>query len=74
LSKHSVPAGNICALLARFSGLGQKAFPIIVIQEDLSGAISWLTFFAGGAVDLAREAEVIGGGSSQSRRFVLSES
>lgn len=40
LSKHSVPAGDICALLARFSELKQKAFartgksvPIIVIQE-----------------------------------------
>jgi len=42
--------------------------------ENLSGAISWLTFFAGGAADIAREAEVIGGGNSQNRRFVLSES
>ncbi len=40
LSKHSVPAGNICALLARFSELKHKAFartgksfPIIIIQE-----------------------------------------
>jgi transposase len=40
MSKHSVPAGNITALLARFSELEQKAFartgksfPIIVIQE-----------------------------------------
>jgi transposase len=40
MSKHSVPAGDICALLTRFSGLKQKAFartgktfPIIVIQE-----------------------------------------
>jgi transposase len=40
MSKHSVPAGDICALLARFSELRQKAFtrtgksfPIIVIQE-----------------------------------------
>jgi transposase len=40
MSKHSVPAGNIAALLARFSELQQKAlartgksFPIIVIQE-----------------------------------------
>jgi transposase len=40
MSKHSVPAGDICALLARFSELKQKAFaqtgksfPIIVIQE-----------------------------------------
>jgi transposase len=40
MSKHSVPAGDICALLARFSEFKQKAlartgrsFPIIVIQE-----------------------------------------
>jgi transposase len=40
MSKHSVPAGDICALLARFSELRQKAFtrtgksfPITVIQE-----------------------------------------
>lgn len=40
MSKHSVPAGDICWLLARFSDLQQKAFartgqsfPIIVIQE-----------------------------------------
>lgn len=40
MSKHSVPAGDICALLARFSELKQKAlartgrsFPIISIQE-----------------------------------------
>ncbi len=40
MSKHSVPAGDICALLARFSELKQKAlsrtgkfFEIIVIQE-----------------------------------------
>jgi transposase len=40
MSKHSVPAGNICALLTRFSVLEQKAFartgksfPVIVIQE-----------------------------------------
>ena len=39
MSKHSVPAGDICALLARFSELKQKtartgkSFPIIVIQE-----------------------------------------
>ena len=40
MSKHSVPAGDIAALLARFSELKQKAsartgksFPIIVIQE-----------------------------------------
>ena len=40
MSKHSVPAGDIAALLARFSDLRQKAFartgksfPIIVIQE-----------------------------------------
>jgi transposase len=40
MSKHSVPAGDICALLARFSDLQRKAFartgqsfPIIVIQE-----------------------------------------
>ncbi len=40
MSKHSVPAGDIAALLARFSELRQKAlartgksFPIIVIQE-----------------------------------------
>jgi transposase len=26
MSKHSVPAGDICALLARFSELKQKAF------------------------------------------------
>jgi transposase len=40
MSKHSVPAGDICALMARFSEFKQKAFarteksfPIIVIQE-----------------------------------------
>src|SRR5664280_507272 len=40
MSKHGVPAGDIYALLARFSELKQKAFartgksfPIIVIQE-----------------------------------------
>ena len=40
MSKHSVPAGDIAALLARFSELRRKAyartgksFPIIVIQE-----------------------------------------
>ena len=40
MSKHSVPAGDISALLARFSEFRQKAFartgksfPIIVIQE-----------------------------------------
>jgi transposase len=40
MSKHSVPAGDICALLTRFSVLKQKdfartgkLFPIIVIQE-----------------------------------------
>jgi transposase len=40
MSKHSVPAGDICMLLARFSELRRKAFartgkslPIIVIQE-----------------------------------------
>jgi transposase len=40
MSKHSVPAGDICALLTRFSSLKQKAFartgklfPIVVIQE-----------------------------------------
>jgi transposase len=40
MSKHSVPAGDIGALLARFSEIRQKAlartgrsFPIIVIQE-----------------------------------------
>jgi transposase len=40
MSKHSVSAGDIAALLARFSGLKQKAFartgksfPIIIIQE-----------------------------------------
>ena len=40
MSKHSVPAGDICALLARFSVLKQKVFartgklfPIVVIQE-----------------------------------------
>src|SRR5882724_7337013 len=40
MSKHSVPAGDIRALLTRFSALKQKAlartgktFPIIVIQE-----------------------------------------
>ena len=40
MSKHSVPAGDICTLLTRFSVLKQKAFartgkslPIIVIQE-----------------------------------------
>src|SRR5450759_1084375 len=41
--------------------------------ENLSGAISWLTFFAGGELT-SGEAEVIGGGNSQNRRFVLSES
>src|SRR5580704_18162497 len=40
MSKHSVPAGDICALLTRFSALKQKvfartkkSFPIVVIQE-----------------------------------------
>ena len=40
MSRHTLPAGDIGALLARFSELGQKAlmrtersFPIIVIQE-----------------------------------------
>ena len=40
MSKHSVPAGDIATLLARFSELGRKAcartgksFPIVVIQE-----------------------------------------
>jgi transposase len=40
MSKHSVPAGDIASLLARFSGLKQKAlartgtsFPIVVIHE-----------------------------------------
>ncbi|MGB8383008.1 MAG: IS110 family transposase [Dermatophilaceae bacterium] len=40
MSKHNVPAGDICALLARFSDLQRKAFartgqsfPIIAIQE-----------------------------------------
>jgi transposase len=40
MSKHSVSAGDVAALLARFSGLKQKAFartgnsfPIIIIQE-----------------------------------------
>ena len=40
MSKHSVPAGDVCTLLTRFSVLKQKAFartgksfPIIVIQE-----------------------------------------
>ena len=40
MSKHSVPAGDICMLLARFSELRRKAFartgkslPILVIQE-----------------------------------------
>lgn len=40
MSKHSVPAGDICALLTRFSVLKQKvfartkkSFPIVVIQE-----------------------------------------
>jgi transposase len=40
MSKHSVPAGDVCALLARFSELRRKTFarsgkssPIIVIQE-----------------------------------------
>src|ERR1700752_3146525 len=40
MSKHSVPTGDICALLTRFSALKQKAlartgksFPIVVIQE-----------------------------------------
>ena len=40
MSKHSVPAGDICTLLKLFSALKQKAFvrtgklfPIIVIQE-----------------------------------------
>ena len=41
MSKHSVPAGDIAALLARFSDLREKAlartgksFPIFVIQES----------------------------------------
>jgi transposase len=40
MSKHSVPAADICPLLTRFSSLKQKAsartgnlFPIVVIQE-----------------------------------------
>jgi transposase len=40
MSKHSVPAGDICVLMARFSEIRQKAFartgksfPVIVIQE-----------------------------------------
>ena len=40
MSKHSVPAGDICVLLARFSEIRQKAFartgksfPVIVVQE-----------------------------------------
>jgi transposase len=40
MSKHSVPAGDICVLLARFLELRQKAFartgksfPVIVVQE-----------------------------------------
>ena len=40
MSKHSMPAGDICVLLARFSEIRQKAFartrklfPVIVIQE-----------------------------------------
>jgi transposase len=40
MSKRSVPAGDICVLLARFSALRQKAFartgkslPVIVVQE-----------------------------------------
>ena len=40
MSKHSVPAGDICVLLARFSEIRQRAFartrksfPVIVIQE-----------------------------------------
>jgi transposase len=45
MSKHNVPAGDICALLTRFSDLQLKAvartgksFPIIVIQEaELDG-------------------------------------
>src|ERR1700730_2562657 len=42
-------------------------------SENLSGAISWLTFSR--AEPLASgEAEAIGGGNSQNRRFVLSES
>ena len=48
MSKHSVPAGDIYALLARFSEFKQKAFartgksfPIIVIQEaGLDGFLS----------------------------------
>ena len=40
MSKHTVPGGDICALLARFSELQRKAlartgtlFPVIVVQE-----------------------------------------
>jgi hypothetical protein len=41
--------------------------------ENLSGAISWLTFPRADQLT-SGEAEVIGGGNSQNRRFVLSES
>jgi hypothetical protein len=41
--------------------------------ENLSGAISWLIFSRAEQLT-SGEAEVIGGGNSQNRRFVLSES
>src|SRR5580700_9246945 len=41
--------------------------------ENLSGAISWLTFLRAEQLT-SGEAEVIGGGNSQNRGFVLSES
>src|ERR1700730_15469046 len=53
----AIRGGDVCT---RDFGCGR--------YENLSGAISWLTFFASG------EADVIGGGNSQNRRFVLSES
>src|ERR1700730_13017430 len=40
--------------------------------ENLLGAISWLTFLAGGAAD-SGDAEAIGGVNSRNRGFVLSE-
>src|ERR1700732_3114684 len=41
--------------------------------ENLSGAISWLTFFAGRAAHV-RRSQRDWGGNSQNRRFVLSKS
>ncbi len=46
MSKHSVPAGDVAALLARFAELKQKAlgrtgksFPIVSIQEARAGRL-----------------------------------